>query len=637
MRVSRLLPAAAIAAALVVLPTVPATAAPAVSRGVFDGIGNAYAIENYRLAFLPPTEADLLRYNPRATPEQIRASIDSATDRLDEQRVKASVARYGATPGLNTSDAELKADIAAQKAGFRYPFTKARTALKYAGTAASALTTYAIGTAIGQGALQAFGIDGAGDVCTSDFSSLGPLIGAGDCGDWLASNPATPNDDAVAGTTAGPVTLPSGATVTYTGTYQYQGKTLWTYQVTGATGARLFDIPLYVETPAGRKIATTYPAFKAGTNDASPYSLDPAWAAYADSDQGNGTGNLYKVLGMCDPTTMCASGKPDYLAATATADPARQLQCSIRGSDGNDYTKSTGDFHEGDEQLPTPQCPQLPQGVTPKHVKIIETGGPKPLVIYEGDQDPWAAEVAQRFPQCVEGTCALELYLMPDHASCFDGKTGCNGWYEDTQKTAKYQCEYDGVVVTLEHCNRYRQVFDTAARTAGAPYSSPDGTVRLKASTPSETGRTLKQEPSIESCVKSSTSTGVFSVIFNPVRCAFVWAFVPRPTVLLKATSDLYDDIADTDAGRFVLGWAAFFGRVNFIPGCKGFVLHFQGKDIYPANACPGTWAAPIAALVNPAMTLALLFAAAAAILTSIAGIFGFTPFSGRGDDGGGS
>lgn len=616
----------------------------------------ALALNQARLAMLPPTIDDVLRYNPRMDVESARAYVNREAGRLADQRQRASIARYGSTTAINTGSAALEAEKAAQRAGFRFPFSNAANLARGAAGGALALTAFPVGTAIGAAGLSFFGIDGKDAVCTAGAGGVGALIGVSDCEGYLQLKAEQANAD-VAGTggslVAGPVSGP---------TTDLYGSTWGSFSVTGfvvspnqpSTGYIMGKFTGSTPVPASNgRVPVMFGATSSTgskyvfsrdfdqvvpANNAGPYpGVGPAGTWYA----GVNVADWETVKGLCQTQTeTCGNGDLAGLQAPS-ADPLRHLSCKILDSNGQDQEKSTGSFRESGGKIPDPVCPLLADGVTPKRVTVYsvnESTGER-TVIYDGEQSPWAAEVEAKYPQCTTGLCTLELLRMPARTSCFEGENNCDGWYTDPQKETKYSCEYDGTVVSLDHCNQYRQVFDDEARNSGAPYSNQDGSFSLTPTTKNAAGSSLAGKPTFESCMEDSSATDVFSLVFTPVRCALVWAFVPSPLAITKQAADSADAVMDTDVGRWLLAVPSFFANLS-VPGCKGFAwklvppLAKTERTVYPVDACTG-WQADVAGVVYVCSTLFVLLAGAAAVLSQVSSVFGFAGF-GRGSGGDG-
>lgn len=653
-------------AGLISFPLVGASAVPASPSGIVDP-SDAYNLNQYRLAMLPPTVDDVLRYNPGMSVDDATAYVNSEAGRLADQRQRASIARYGTVGNIpvNTSDAQLQQQIAAQKAGFRFPFSNsAALTRKVAGVAAGGLTVvtgWQIGTALGSAGLSFIGIDSTATVCDSGAAAIAPFIGAGDCSTFLAQQQDAANKDisSTAGLTAGPVTNGN----VYGSSFDsgsFTGLIANPTQPDVPYAGFAFKNPHGVD-PYGnsttRRVSVMFAGKSAADGSTYYFSIDFR-NDLVPSDPSTGkplpgvdtSGNTWyatvnasdfsspPLLGLCaDQVVGCGDGSIAGLHP-ADQDPTRHLECDVLGSDGKSYAKTGPAFQETDSNIPAPQCPTLPDGVQPKHVTLVETGGPSPLTLYDGDQSPWSAEVAQKWPECTTGLCTLEL--KKGDQSCFDGKVDCDGWFDDPTKDQDYSCTYDGTKVTLDHCNEYRQTFAKDAITSGAPYSNGDGSFSLTPTTKSEAGSALAGAPTFDSCEQDSTSTGVFSVIFTPVRCALVWAFVPGPLVLQKQAADLGDAMEATDVGKWLVALPNFFARLT-VQGCDGPAwtvgppLLETPKTYHPFSACTG-WQATAAGWTYLGSSAILLLFGLSSVLSSVSAVFGFAGF-GRGSGGDGN
>lgn len=630
--------AALAAAALVVLPAAAAQA----DANPFGAYDTAHALWQYQLSSLPPTAADIKRYNPSFTDDQVNQALLNSNEQLDLQQQKILTRKYSYDPNtgdytlgktsdyVNSTNADLQAEVAAQKAGYRAPLSKFKAIGKVAGDATTALFGYELGATIGNGIVSFAGVDSAKTVCTSDWAVLGPIAGDGDCSDWLAANPQfKPNTDATANTDWGTTCDEQGVCATITLQIEVPGATVYCATISGGSLQR-YEGPRwhYANDPnPGDQTGTSWSNY----SDVAFYNRGPGTCTagqYYVQDAGD-----FHAAGW-DKWTMKQSGTVlDQAVTRGTASPERHLVCTVSGDDGHVYSQSSAAFHEGDATLPEPTCPALPKGVNATHVKLTETGVSPPSVLYDEDEDPYAKELQQKYPQCTDGTCALDLKERANNESCFDGVATCDGWWTDPAKETKYECTYDEQEVTLDHCARYRQTFDEANRKAGAPYSNRDGSYNPNPSTPGDKAKQLASTPSVSNCMKTDDGSDTWSVIFSPVRCALVWAFVPDSVTIQKDGSDAVDKWLASPIGKVVTIPAGWFASVS-VPGCKGPALTYLGTTYYPIAACDGDTFAVLAPIVRTFTDVLLYIWGCVAILNLVGGVIGFRgPASNPGEE----
>lgn len=603
---------AVLSAGLVVVPGSAAAGsvypvAPAVVAA--SGIDNAWGIENYRLSSMPPSIADLRRYNPGAADDVLNTMYDSSMAAWDYQRQKSVLSARALNPSGALSAAETAA-LTAQKRSFRVPAFKPKAVLKGIGEAGVAMLVYQLGLdAVGAG-FQAAGVDVDGLVCTQDLAPLLDLVTSADCSTWTGNAAEfVPNE--------GVSSVPVGERVCRPGDPAHCVTVSGFSGPFSAGSGRLAVDACLVEEGSVMELkytgtrwdgSTESPRISAGgftnaggTSACSGYPGSRRWIFLITS--GGASYELKELLEYGYPDS--ADG---YLASGGfiqpVADPVRTLSCEVLGDNGVTYVAASAPFTETGG-ISMPQCPDLPAGVRAANGKVVENGGGQSNVLYDQAVSPQYQERAAAYPQCLEGQCSLDLLDVATAASCFTEGEACDGWYTDPAKETKYSCVYGGGAVALEKCVAYRQVFDPAMRSKGFAYSNPvTGQIQLTQTAPAQAAKGLASPADISSCMGEAWATGdLWNGIFSPVRCVLVWAFIPDPSAVALATGQFEDSWLASSPAKFVA--AATVGLVVAAPesGCQGIAIDMSWVPFanigtyYFLAACPGDFFAQWAAM----------------------------------------
>lgn len=258
----------------------------------------------------------------------------------------------------------------------------------------------------------------------------------------------------------------------------------------------------------------------------------------------------------------------------------------------------------------------------------------------------------ESYPQCMDGSCLLELKKEIGgtmELDCFAAPEQCADWQTETAaQTAVYRCYYANAVVDLAECNVYGRTFQRQNVQTGTAYSDPATGETVKTGT----GTTTTTNPGAQTVSMSSpvadpattrtcwpTGWGVFNPfewVYQPVKCAFEWAFVPRESKLSEVRTALRLSVMNSQPAGVVQAVQAWGAAVPSVSGCAGPTITL---DLPSDVTYTGT---PISACSEPASTLAMVSRAAISIVFILFGlfaitryvgrVFGFTGF-GRGDD----
>jgi hypothetical protein len=253
--------------------------------------------------------------------------------------------------------------------------------------------------------------------------------------------------------------------------------------------------------------------------------------------------------------------------ADVPGDPVRRFVTTWTCTVGSGGSLTSVAFHESDASwpaIPAASCPGA--GSQVKHLEVQETstaGAPRTIVTWDLPPEVQAAGAAR--PECVEGTCILDLTRVDPgtgtRLDCFNYPNACADWWRETSSatsaTSDYECSYGGAAVALTECRIYSHAFG-----ADPTYADPrTGDVPDDAPAP--------PEGSPETCPPPFSWSGLLSAwwAWKATACALSWAFVP-------ADGFVGDEL---DSLRADVGTKAPFSVIAAVPGAVGGLA--QGWD----------------------------------------------------------
>lgn len=519
-----------------------------------------------------------------------------------------------------------------------------------AGGAATALTGFSFGTAIGRGIDQLLGIDVDGTVCSSSAAGLLSMVTGADCSPVSNTIPADlQNSGVIAGSQLGgtvcgntggcisslsvqAVLAPSwsnGGVIRICAQGTGSGGAGWDAHVSvwahgASAGSTSYSWPV-LGTPtkgAGGSVPCSTP-FEDDSAYFGPSGSTVAWSSLAAAQAGAQT----IVVDCAAPAGSNCSSPSAVGMVEMPSDPVRHFRCVVTATDGSTYQADSDGFTETDSALPVPSCPALPDTKVPQAIDVHEVGGGQDTVV--GHQDATDDYKAQRtnFPGCDEGACGLDLQIADDagtFTSCFlldSDPNPCVDWFKDPDRATKYQCTFGGQVVDISECFLYSGVFDPTRRAAGAAYSDPNtGTWSGGQSTPTEgqaaMGNTVTSPAGPRTCdVPQSSGFDPIGFVMRPVECALEWAFVPDPVrvqVSLGGADQAWQQTTPAMVAASVASWKV----TPSVTGCRtdiGFPVPMIGKTVQMPviDTCPGSWVGSIAPWCAGVVTVTLGIAAA--------------------------
>jgi len=440
-----------------------------------------------------------------------------------------------------------------------------------AGGAATAVSGFLVGTQLGTGLAQTFGLPTSGNF----FCDLGTLAGTSGCAGVQGAPSYVPNSDVTpmpagwANNTNATGTMTSA----YAGTYWGGGWTSGHATVTNPTA------PAYGATSGSAGATITMSGTCVGTGGVGT-AQNPSIGASAvflagtlsvSKTIGFGTGQLQTSCAVPSVTGSNAnvtsgdsrytfdhleftfqgqdSGSPSYTLkwypvgypnrpTGVSADPQRTLRNTWTCTQGAGGVASTAAFSETASAWPTVPAAQCAQGMVAS-VKVEEVTNGTGTVIYQWTLPAEVGTVATNYPECANAASPCQLLLSRISApgattlvSCFTNPAVCTSWWTETsQGTAtgsntatksgtEYECSYGTHAVALTECAAYAHAFP-AAETGTGVLSNPT------------TGEAPSSQPSTSPQDQSCPPPFSWSALFNnwwaykATACALKDAFVP--------------------------------------------------------------------------------------------------------------
>ena len=463
------------------------------------------------------------------------------------------------------------------------------------------------GFAIGQTGLamygQISGTDPLADICGSGFEGVGSVIYMGMMPDCTAVV-TDPNAD-----TPSSVTLTgAGLSMVFVGNNYYASPTTgrsYCYMMGGSLGAG-WTLGAYNVALGSWGVMATGPETFSPSTSGFCYTNYPGSRGFASSPATYGHPPQYRLH---NPTT----GEAIYETVNVP-NPSRTAKCSITWEDGM-ITEGTGFTFEEESGFPVSadgtgcdyawkQRPDAGPNMMPRELAVrsdIDGGGSTEVlrqVVPTPDPEERAA---------LSDTTGKGLVLHKGSSSCLAWAADCAGWWDDPEKEANYRCTYGDSAVSLAQCYVYRDTFELDNPTATitdpvtgepTPWTGNDS---LNSTSP-DAGPT----PGDQCMSEWSSVPNPVEWVFHPVKCAFVWAFVPRDVAVTALQDSTTNSWNNSTPGKLALTIGAVSPTLLSLAGdgCGGLILPALaiGADAQPTvqntavlPACPGDFFAPYA------------------------------------------
>lgn len=428
--------------------------------------------------------------------------------------------------------------------------------VKGVGGAATALSGFQIGTAIGSYTAASLGLPTSGDF----FCDLGTLTGGGQCGNAVSPAYLANSDLGTAmppGWTASPAVSARWAACGTSGTGGCTGapvvvveslvqmEAVPAFGVAGNVTARLITSPnplpagyygtMFMRDTAGVNSVNLTARSSSGTGlvgvgvvPNSPTQKPPGYVPEAVVTAVPSTVDRYELA---YGSTIIAKYYPVGHASRPpehNPNPERAWRSSWTCTSGPGGTATSPAFFEGDATWPAVPQPSCTAGMVASLTVEQMTNGAG-AVVYNWSLPAEVGAVATAYPDCAAATpCALQLERVTAPGatttiSCFSAPEACTEWWTETSagtqaaEDSEYRCRYGPHSMPLSDCAVYSTAFKTGT------YADPK-TGEAPASTPAP-------EPA-DGCPPPFTWTSLVTPwwYFKGMTCALEWAFVPTQT-----------------------------------------------------------------------------------------------------------
>lgn len=306
------------------------------------------------------------------------------------------------------------------------------------------------------------------------------------------------------------------------------------------------------------------------------------------------------------------------------SDPARQWVTDYLCSVGGPGVITSDPWVESSPEWPAPPMPTCDEGALTK-VKIVQrTPGLEDVVFLDWEATPGLGEFEDQFPECLDGSCILELHRVDDvtgkKLACFDNPGLCLGWFENPDKEDLFECTYGTHSVPLSDCNVYGPTFEPDLRTRNdVPLGDPDTGLRP---TPTPDDPPVVVDPDTPPMDNSCPPPFTWTALFNPwyyykaTVCGLQAAFVPRS---MDQNVTRLKDTWDASSVGQILGAVGSLGAAFVLPdnGACGVLYDTEieafGGLPMSLNTCATPW--PNFAVVRDVSGFAML---AGAVILSV-------------------
>lgn len=293
------------------------------------------------------------------------------------------------------------------------------------------------------------------------------------------------------------------------------------------------------------------------------------------------------------------------------ADPERTARCRIEWEDGT-TTLGTGDTYQESGGLPLSASglgceqafvskPGAGPDLLPSRIGVDSEDDAGAITTISDQNVPDFSPTEREALKPGNGHgLVLEKTVGTKFESCMTWAADCASWWTATEQgtvPGVYRCTYGGVVIDLVECGPYRTTFDTRTDTPTItdPVTGTETPWSAKPSVGNSTDPGVGLDPSGQ-CFADGWSDVQNPVdwILLPVKCALVWAFVPRPSVVTQVQTTVAEAWAPTIVGRLPPLVSAAVAIPDGGTGCTGphVVIPIKlggldtGYDGYPLSAC---------------------------------------------------
>ncbi|WP_449280969.1 hypothetical protein [Leucobacter sp.] len=300
---------------------------------------------------------------------------------------------------------------------------------------------------------------------------------------------------------------------------------------------------------------------------------------------------------------------------TTEKDLDRVTNCEVKWSDGS-TTGGAGTPYREVTGMPvsskglgceTGSKEKLDDGEVPEEVKVTTTGSDGKSEEVHKENVP---KTTPEEREVLRETSREGLVLKRGTKSCMTWEADCAGWWDATNSGTtgtEYKCTFGGKPTALKECGVYRYTFDKPTNkptitvqegTELGGGNTPITTREIEWITADEDMNSTNPGDSINpgaQCMSQWSSTGdPISWVLHPVKCALVWAFVPRKAEVDKAGKQIVKAWKPTMPGQIVAATTDALTPPAGLSGCMGPHVYIPMNigetdltvDWYPLAAC---------------------------------------------------
>jgi hypothetical protein len=325
------------------------------------------------------------------------------------------------------------------------------------------------------------------------------------------------------------------------------------------------------------------------------------------------------------------------------------------------------------ERVTVPSCEERWPGSVPDGYTVTggQTGVP-PSTLLDVDVSP---DVYEDYGDCFnELGLVCEIRVFIEGQPCSPADPRCHDWQQTHQNFPDLvKCKFGPFVVDIDNCTPLKRAYEPNAipteitDPAGYPDPTldPDGNPNPNPNpnpdpTPSPTPTPTPNpsptpfptagpnpesptptpgpdtNPDSRSCFGDAWSINPVDWVYVPVKCVFLWAFIPDPGFFDAKFGELKDLFGRTSPGLFIGSIDSLVPSAGATAGCAGPSFDISildvDKTIRPLNACSGG-AANAAGICHALLTVGLSIFGALACLRGIGSGLGWNVSLGRGAD----
>ncbi|WP_235566593.1 hypothetical protein [Microbacterium sp. Root61] len=318
-----------------------------------------------------------------------------------------------------------------------------------------------------------------------------------------------------------------------------------------------------------------------------------------------------------------ASGAVLETASKSSGDPVRTPKCKITWSDST-VTTGTGIPYKETTGLPLSAAglgcesafvskPGAGPDFLPSRIQVESDDGGSITTISDQEVPPMTE--TQRLPMTTGNGrgLVLEKTVGTILQSCMTWEADCANWWEETDEgttPGTYKCSFGGVTIDLAECGPYRRTFDTKTDkpTITDPVTGED-TEWSAGPDVNSTNPGTGPTPGDACMAQWASAPNPLEWVLQPVKCALVWAFVPRASVVTATQVSIASAWSTTMPGKL----PGIVSAALVVPGDPGGCMgphvfmpfssinsSWPNFDAYPLQAC----SSPMAEVAAAARTI---------------------------------